>query len=69
MGSNNSDLDVIRRENEMLRRQLERGRETPHEMIRRILAANRARTQLGRTRKSTFTAPGISSMESMLREF
>lgn len=69
MGSNNSDLDAIRRENEQLRRQLDRGREAPHEMIRRILAAERARMSMGRTRKSTFTTPGISSMESLLREY
>ena len=69
MGSDNSDLDALRKENERLRAQLERNRELPQDMLRRLLSAERARMAMGRTRKSTFTAPGISSMESMLREY
>lgn len=69
MGSDNSDLEALRQQNEMLRAQLERGRELPQDMLRRLLSAERARMAVGRTRRSTFTAPGISSMESMLREY
>lgn len=69
MGSNNSDLDAIVRQNALLREQLARGREPTGTMISRILAAERARQNMGRTRKSTFANPGISSMESLLREF
>lgn len=69
MGSNNSDLDAIVRQNAMLREQLARGREPTGTMVRRLLAAERARQSMGRTRKSTFATPGISSMESLLREF
>lgn len=69
MGSNNYDLDAIRRQNAALRSQLDRGRALPSDMTQRLLAAERARLGQGRTRKSTFTAPGISSMESLLREY
>jgi len=55
--------------NTALRQQMRQSREPSQEMIRRLLAAERARVSTGRTRKSTFTAPGINSMESMLREF
>ena len=69
MGSDNRDLDALRRQNAMLRSQLERGRELPQDILRRILSAERARMSIGRTRKSTFNAPGIASMESLLREY
>lgn len=69
MGSDNRDLDALRRQNAMLRSQLDRGRELPQDILRRILSAERARMSIGRNRKSTFNAPGISSMESLLREY
>lgn len=69
MGSNNSDLDAIVRQNAQLREQLARGRQLQGVVLSQILAAERARLSMGRTRKSTFATPGISSMQSMLREF
>ena len=68
MGSNNSDLQTMERQIRQLQAQLNRSRELPGDMMSRILAAERSR-QMGRTRRSLFTTPGISSMQSLLREY
>lgn len=68
MGSSNDDLKQMERQIKQLQSQLKRSRELPGDMMSRILAAERSR-HMGRTRRSTFATPGISSMESLLREF